>query len=114
MHLSEKFTVTGKYIKTNPTYPFKQGFNASYSVAILWGVTLKKIYCFIAFYFISNVDFSKSWKRLDQSSGKTILCLYEFSYIKPYGQLLFQVEYWGNMYLKLPHPHKYANPQMRF
>lgn len=42
MHLSEKFIVIGQYIKTNQTYPFKQGFNTSYPVAILLGVTLKK------------------------------------------------------------------------
>lgn len=56
-----------------------------------------------------------SWKRLDQSSGKTILlCLYEFSHTKTYRQLLFKVENGGNMYLKLPHPHEYTNPQMDF
>lgn len=56
-----------------------------------------------------------SWKRSDQSSGKTILlCLYEFCHIKPYGQLSLKEENGGNMYLKLPHPHEYINPQTRF
>lgn len=44
MHLSEKSIVLGQYIKTNQTFPFKQSFNTSYPVAILLGMTPKKIY----------------------------------------------------------------------